>query len=51
MTQLEILLIQIEASVAIAREALADEHEANLRRAISFLELDAREAADLVRSW
>lgn len=45
------LLDQLEAQVRAAREALADEHEGNFRRAANLIAYDADELATLVASW
>lgn len=45
------LLTQIEAQVRIAREALADEDEGGLRRAVGFIACDAEQLETLVGSW
>jgi hypothetical protein len=51
MTPAEKLLTQIEAQCRIAREALADEHEADLRHAAVRIEYDAVKLLGLVTSW
>lgn len=51
MTTLERLLTQIEAQCRAAREALADEHEGNVKRSVFYIELDALEAVREVASW
>lgn len=51
MTPAERLLTQIEAQCAIAREALKDEHEGNVRTAVILIEGDAIHLANMVRDW
>lgn len=45
------LLDQIEGQVRIAREAIADEAEGDLRRAVLFIAADAEDLETLVTSW
>lgn len=51
MTRVEQLLTQVEAQCRAAREALADEHEAGVRTAVTFLDSDAAELMKLVTGW
>lgn len=41
----------IEEAVKLAREAIEDEHEFNLNRAIGFLHMSANEAYRIVHNW
>ena len=49
MSEIARLLWQIEAQCRFAHEAILDEHEADLLRAVEFVEADAEILADLVR--
>lgn len=51
MTPAEILLGQVIAQARIALDALADEHEGDVRRAVLQLQADADVLAELVTTW
>lgn len=51
MTTVERLLTQIEAQIKVAREALAEEHEGDLRKAVTFIEGDAHHLFTEVTGW
>lgn len=51
MTPAERLLAQMEAQLRAAREALADEHEGNFRRAVTILATDADRLHTMVVNW
>lgn len=51
MSDVEQLLDAVEAGVAAAREALADEHEGNLRRTVLVMWDDVTTLGELVQSW
>lgn len=45
------LLAKVEAGVAAAREALAEEHEGDLREAVLVMWNDVTTLGELVQSW
>lgn len=51
MTPAEKLLTQIEAQVRLAREALAEEHEGDFKRAVLLLGVDSDNLITMAMSW